>query len=233
MDHAEAVREKATEKYLLNELDREVRDQFEEHMFDCQECAMDVRAAAMFVEQSKAVLAEASVTANACTPLPDRQPRGRWNWLRPAFTVPVFALLLVVIGYQDHLMRAAREPQLPTWASLLVDTRGGGQDAEPIQVKTKPGAGFSLLVDVASDPSAPAATKYSSFNFELYNPAGKLQWSSQIAAPSPDDHPSIYVPGTGLEQGNYTLAIHKISAAGEVVEKHPIQVQIEKVKIER
>ena len=58
MDHAEAVRQKATERYLLDELDPDVRDQFEEHLFDCQDCALDVRAAAMFVEQSKVVLAE-------------------------------------------------------------------------------------------------------------------------------------------------------------------------------
>jgi hypothetical protein len=227
MDHAAAVREKATEKYLLNELAPEVRDQFEEHMFDCQECAMDVRAAAMFVEQSKAVLAEEPMTAAACVPLREPEPRKQWNWFRPVFTVPVFALLLVVIGYQDHLMRGAREPQFAAWASLAVDTRAGGQDVEPIQVKTRPGAGFSLLVNAASDPSGPAATKYSGLTFELYNPAGKLQWSGQLAAPSPDDHASIYVPGEGLESGNYSLAVHKMSAGGEQVEKHPIQVQIQ------
>ena len=33
MDHDEAVRHKATEKYLLGELDPELKDQFEEHLF--------------------------------------------------------------------------------------------------------------------------------------------------------------------------------------------------------
>ena len=58
MNHNEAVRENATEKYLLNELDPAVRDQFEEHLFDCQECALDLRTAATFVEQSKVILSE-------------------------------------------------------------------------------------------------------------------------------------------------------------------------------
>ena len=53
MDHTAVVREKTTERYLLNELDPEVRDEFEEHYFDCPECAQDVSAAATFVEQSK------------------------------------------------------------------------------------------------------------------------------------------------------------------------------------
>ena len=49
MDHGDAVRLKATERYLLNELDPEQLDQFEEHLFDCPDCALDVRAAAMLV----------------------------------------------------------------------------------------------------------------------------------------------------------------------------------------
>ncbi|HEX9110108.1 MAG TPA: zf-HC2 domain-containing protein, partial [Terriglobales bacterium] len=74
MDHDVVVREKMTEKYLLNELDPEVRDQFEEHFFDCQECALDVRAAAEFVEQSKGVLAEERNAVPIPVPAPAPRP---------------------------------------------------------------------------------------------------------------------------------------------------------------
>ena len=97
MDHNQAVREKATEKYLLNELDPEVREQFEEHLFDCQDCALDLRTAAMFVEQTKVILSEKEVMAPARVPVPVPVSSGWMAWLRPAFAVPVFALLLVVI----------------------------------------------------------------------------------------------------------------------------------------
>ena len=63
MDHQEAVRQNATERYLLDELDPELRDQFEEHLFDCQDCALDVRAGAMFVEQTKVILGEPSAVS--------------------------------------------------------------------------------------------------------------------------------------------------------------------------
>jgi hypothetical protein len=56
MGHDEAVRILATEKYLLGELHPELRDQFEEHLFDCQACAMDLWAAATFLEHSKVLL---------------------------------------------------------------------------------------------------------------------------------------------------------------------------------
>ena len=44
MNHDEAVQSMTAEKYLLNELSPEVRDQFEEHFFGCTDCANDLRA---------------------------------------------------------------------------------------------------------------------------------------------------------------------------------------------
>ena len=53
MDHQQATQLMAVEKYLLDELTPEVRDQFEEHFFDCQECATDLRATAGFMDAAK------------------------------------------------------------------------------------------------------------------------------------------------------------------------------------
>jgi anti-sigma factor RsiW len=36
MKHEEAVQQLAIERYLLDELTPELREQFEEHLFDCQ-----------------------------------------------------------------------------------------------------------------------------------------------------------------------------------------------------
>jgi len=43
----------AVEKYLLEELTPELRDEFEEHFFDCQECALDVQATAAFMAAAR------------------------------------------------------------------------------------------------------------------------------------------------------------------------------------
>ncbi len=56
MDHNEALRLHAVEKYVLGELPPSLRDEFEEHLFECQECAQDVKAAAEFVDNVRAVL---------------------------------------------------------------------------------------------------------------------------------------------------------------------------------
>lgn len=228
MDHTEAVRQNATERYLLDELDPDARDQFEEHMFDCQECALDVRSAAMFVEQAKAALAEDPISSQVPVPAVAERPErstGWLSWFRPAFAVPVLALLLAVIGYQNlvtvpHLLRAANEPQVAPWASINISTRGG----EPTVVKIHQGEGFSLLVNLPPDQS------FSAYNFELYNPAGKLQWAHRSPAHSPDEGSSIYVPGAGLEQGTYTLVTSGVTATGESskIDSKIIEVEIQK-----
>jgi hypothetical protein len=224
MDHDEALREQLTERYLLDELDPDLRDQFEEHLFDCQECALDVRAAAAFVEQSKVVLAEPPAPASVRVPVPAPKP-GWLAWLRPAFAVPALAVLLAVIAYQNlvqvpHLEQAANRPLALPYASLNVSTRG----VVKAQVSVAPGGGFNLFLSIPPDPA------YSSYILQLSNPAGKLQWSLRIPAASLDDTRSIYIPGAGLEQGNYKLAVNGITSSGQSsnLGTYPLEVQIQK-----
>ena len=55
MDHNKAVRLLALERYVLGELPPPLRDEFEEHFFECQKCALDAKAAAEFVDNARAV----------------------------------------------------------------------------------------------------------------------------------------------------------------------------------
>jgi hypothetical protein len=223
MDHEEAVRQKATERYLLNELDPDLKDQFEEHLFDCQDCALDVRAAAVFVEQSKVVLAEPALTAPVQTPAPAPAKAGWLAWFRPAFAVPVLALLLVVVGYQNfvtypHLMQAANRPEVGPWASVNVSTRGGSATV----IKAHRGEGFSLLVNL------PPEDGFASYAADLYNPAQKLEWSGAIPWAAGEEGRQIYIPGRNRQPGIYRLVVQGITAAGESKEisRHSIEVQI-------
>ena len=223
MDHNEAVRQKATERYLLDELDPELRDQFEEHLFDCQECALDVRAAATFVEQSKVILSEPAV-APAVKQVEREKKAGWLAWFRPAFAVPVLAALLVVIGYQNFvtypkLTQALNQPQIGPWASVNVSTRG----SETKVVKTHPGEGFGVLLNL------PPEDGFASYAVDLYNPAGKLEWSAAISKAPADEGRQIYIPGRDRLPGTYTLAVRGINAAGNSQEigRQSIDLQIQ------
>jgi anti-sigma factor RsiW len=221
MDHNQAVREKATEKYLLNELDPEVREQFEEHLFDCQDCALDLRTAAMFVEQTKVILSEKEVMAPARVPVPVPVSSGWMAWLRPAFAVPVFALLLVVIGYQSvsntRLQQAANTPQLLAAAVVNVGIRG----AAPTQVPAHAGEAFQLTLNVPPD------SHYSSYKLDLYSPQGALEWTRTVPA-SGSDTLSLYVPASDHEPG--ALAVHGVTTSGESVDLGRYQIELQNQK---
>ncbi len=213
MDHSEALRLKATEKYLLNELDPEQLDQFEEHMFDCPECAVDVRAASMFVEQSKAVLSETRGPKPVIVPSPAR--KGWLDWLRPAFAAPALALLLVVVGFQNlislpTLRHAAHTPRVTPWAVANVGMMGD----EASQIPLTEGQGFALLVRI------PPEEGFKEYTADLVNPSGKVEWSLAIPVASEKDRRQdqflVQMPGANWVSGTYSLKVHGVANTGEV-----------------
>jgi hypothetical protein len=225
MDHDAVVGQKMTERYLLNELDPVVRDEFEQHFFDCPACALDVRAGAMFVEQSKVVLAEKPIEVSVPPPRPVTVKPGWFGWLRPAFAVPVMALLLAVIGYQNlvtypRLLRTMSSPKVYPIALVNVGTWGSSERVIPIRA----GEGFLLL------PRIPPEGGYSYYEAALNNPEGKVEWTVTIPATSAQDQWSVQVPGTDRAAGRYTLVVHGVTAAGESkdVGRASFELQIQK-----
>jgi hypothetical protein len=214
MDHDLVVRQKMTEKYLLNELDSTARDEFEEHFFDCADCAVDVRAGAMFIEQSKVALAHTSESAPAglaVTPRPLVKPgwlAGLHAMLRP-FALPVMAVLLMVVGYQNlvtypRLARSSDSPQVLPYASLNVGSYG----SEGPVVTAASGKGFLLFMRIPPEG-------YSNYTAELYNPAGKKEWSLTIIPTAGQDEWAIQIPDAKREAGNYILKARGVTAAGD------------------
>src|ERR1700721_4094529 len=96
MNHDEAIRLKAAEKYLLGELNAELRYQYEDHYVGCVECAQEVRTGAVFIDNARDVLGSGS---GAVADLGAKhQPARSGGWwtalLRPAFAIPALALVL-------------------------------------------------------------------------------------------------------------------------------------------
>jgi hypothetical protein len=224
MDHNLVVRNKMTERYLLDELDPQEREQFEEHFFVCEECALDVRAGAELVVQSRAILAETPEPAFAAA----RRPKPVWEWLRwfrPAFAIPVMAALLVVVGYQNlvtvpKLQSELRQPQVLPWASINVGTWGAGGPA----ISVRQGQGFLLFVRIPSDGS------YSRYIAELYRPDGRVESTITIPANLQQDQWPVQIPAGDRAAGSYTLRVRGINAAGESEEvgKASFELQVQK-----
>ncbi len=211
MNHDLVVHQKITERYLLDELDPEQRDEFEEHLFDCPECALDVRAGATFVEQSKAILAEnAPQTATVRVSVAAPVKTGWFAWLRPAWAVPVLAVLLLVVAYQNlvtypRLQHALNQPQVLPWASVNVGTWGAGGPT----ITASPGKGFLLFLRIPPDGV------FDHYRADLYNPVGRLEWSLNIPAVAGQDQWPVRIPGADRGAGTYTLTVRGITSAGE------------------
>jgi len=209
MEHQEAVQTHATEKYLLGELLPEERDAFEEHLFDCRDCADDLRAAATFVEHSKVALSAPDATpVRVAAPAP--KP-GWLSWLRPAIAAPVFALLLAVIAYQSFVSgpaaRAGRETAmiLPSASLIAANTRGGTTPT----INVAKGRPFLVFLDIPGDP------RFVSYTAELYDPAGTKEWALPINAAAVKDTLSVQMPAVRGGAGTYALAVYGVSERGE------------------
>jgi len=217
MNHSEALEQLAVERYLLDELTPDAREAFEEHVFDCQECALDLRAGTLFVDEVKSQLPgipERSVVAG-------RAPKvkaGSWlSWMRPSFVVPAFAALLGVVVFQNvvtfpALRQAANQPRLAPLTELRPATRG--TEHQKLSVDREHGA--ALSVDLPVDQATSAATSYS---IELRDGQGSTVWGTKTSAEGregqDDQKLSLFIPGKGLKSGTYTLAVSGVGPKGE------------------
>src|SRR5271169_5754341 len=122
MDHNEAMRLQAVEKYVLGELSRVQREEYEEHYFDCTECAVDIQALATFADTTREVLRQEKAADFTKELVP---ARGRWlRWLQPMVAVLAFAALLMIIGYQNTVtLPKAREEATSAVAQVFVTSR--------------------------------------------------------------------------------------------------------------
>ncbi len=202
MDHSEAIRLQAVEKYVLGELPQEARDSFEEHYFECGECAMDVRAVVAFAENARNVLRQEAREPNLRVAAP---ARGGWlAWLKPMVAVPAFAALLLFIAYQNvvTIPRVRQEAggsagQLFTsvFSLQMANTRGG----EEVKVRVHPNESFALKFDFT-----PSRT-FESYICELQDDAGRSVVQVVVPGSSTNQEAQLVVPAGRVKPGKYSL----------------------------
>jgi hypothetical protein len=203
MDHEEALRRAAVEKYLLNEMPPPERDEFEAHFFDCQECAVDLRTTAAFLEGVKKELQRSRAARPA--PAAPKKPWFEFSW-RPAFAAPAFALLLLVIAYQTAVVlprnsgdgARLKNPEILTSLSLIGGNSRGGNAPS---AKVAEGQPLLLSVDI------PTAERFSSYTCVLVAPSGAVVWRLPVSSDQAKDTVAIRVPAGGLARGDYRLIV--------------------------
>ncbi len=226
MDHNEAVRLQAAEKYLLGELPKEQHSAFEEHFFECSACAEEMKTTVAFMESSRQMVREGVPQAvDEKRLVPAVSYYGRWfRWIRPAFAVPVFAALLLFIGYQNGVtipslkqassrMAVAEVAQHFTLPAL---SRGRGA-SEPRTILVNPRKYFNLEVDMPSDTPT-------DYICQIRDAAGNVRHTVFVSAEEAKNTVEIKIPAGSLQPGKYDLVAFEGSTAATVVgEKTPRQ----------
>ena len=203
MDHSEAIRLQAAEKYILGELSPDLREQYEAHFFECHECTEEVKSTAAFAGALHRVLRnEIRESANESS----AGIRRGFFWLRPLVFAPALAVLLGIICYQNcvtipNLETAAAvagSAQSADFVSLLgVNSRGDGAKGFPVH-RDRPSI---LEVDI------PASTEFSSYLLQLQDGSGRSIHQNSVSAAEAKNTVHIVLPKRSLTAGQYTLVV--------------------------
>jgi len=205
MDHKEAIRLQAAEKYVLSELSGTLRDEFEEHFFECAECALDMKAAASFVDTTRDVLRQG--VGNVA----QEQEETGWiweryfGWLKPVVAVPALAVLLLALAYQNFVtvprLKSAgsvTKPQLLNSFSLVAGNVRGG---EATKVQVREGESFALDFDFLP-------TKlFDHYICQLQDEAGSSGLQLEIPADKASQEVHLLVTSGLVHSGRYSVVV--------------------------
>jgi hypothetical protein len=219
MQHSDAEDTMAVERYLLGEMSATEREEFEEHVFSCHQCADDVRYGTAFCENARAVFKD--------------DPRfGKESWLerfgrrlsRVSLRVLAPALasvaLLCVAGYQrlvvipglEQQVVRARAPQAIAAFALPGLSRG----EEPV-IKAPAEARFAFYFDVAT-PSP------SGYSCEFREASGAVRLT--VAVP-PAAGGTVYLAldRSQLPAGEYTLVVTTQGPDTKEAGQYPFRIE--------
>jgi hypothetical protein len=203
MNHNEAKQLQAAEKYLLGELSRTQREEYEEHYFDCAECAVDLKAVAVFADNAREVLRQEKVNSVVTGRAP---VRGGWfGWLKPIVAVPAFAVLLLVIGYQNTFTIPQAEKRSVQGTALVLATppvslRGANvRGEEEMKVPVHANDSFSLQFDFT-----PRRT-LDQYLCQLQDETGHSVFQVTFPGTSTNREVQLAVPGGLVHAGKYNL----------------------------
>lgn len=208
MEHRQAVELQAAERYVLGELPRAVRDQFEEHFFDCQECAREVRACAAFLANARAALAEQTPGESWSI----YQRILAWRWLAPTALAACLVLLagsgylaLIALPSAKRQLAALTAPQPYPAVFLRPVVRGEDQ-----VITVRAGQQFvGLAVDV------PPVAEAKHYQLDLFDPTGALA-ASVLAAPERPGAPlNLLLACSRLRPGRHSLVLCEVRAGAQ------------------
>ena len=210
MEHQDAADSRALERYLLGEMPEAERQAFEQHYFDCPECASGVEAGAI-------------LAANAGTALPAPGRAGARSWritFWPAVAL-VAASALLVLAFEEVI----RVPALKTHFATVIAPRAYPvtflrsvtRSADQTVTIEKGVPQFGLMFDL---PPGDAASVW---NCRLDDASGVTHWRVQALPPAVPGEPLNLLIPASLAPGRYVLVLSP--SGGQAEHRFPLEVR--------
>jgi hypothetical protein len=219
MTHQEAVDTLAVERYLLDEMSEEHRQTFEEHYFQCETCADDLRVATAMLQGAKEGFA-ASTAGRVVSITADRSDGRKTAWYRSA-ALPwaVAATLAVVAGYESlrvvPSLRQGASPLVLTPRPLRPQSRGA-DTVIPVDARGGP---TMLAIEVNDAPQAGEVT------YDLSSTDGRQIVSGRAPAPAPGSPLLLLMPSwTLVGPMHYILSVHDAAGTGRLLGEYRFTV---------
>jgi hypothetical protein len=218
MEHEDAIQLHAAERYVTHRLSAAERDAFEEHFFDCPECAEEVRWEQIFVANGRAAALQPPAKLHP-QPVPVPSPRGwraKWSGVlawRPALPLSLavnFALAAVLVFV---LVIPGRQPAPTLWTQEYF-APGPAHGDEDIHILTAGTPVYQVHFSSLGTPS---------YSYEVLDRNGRRELSGSLEAPPGQVvNLRLTVAVGSLPPGDHTLIVHGLPA-GEIASRSRFQ----------
>jgi hypothetical protein len=192
MTHDEATKSLAAERYILDDLEPAERDAFEEHFFDCTECAADVRDTAKIADGVRTGVRVAPV-------------RHYTRWAAAA----AGAVVAIGLAYQYVPEVAGLRPHS---SNRPVQSARAIQPEQVIELDTARAAQTPYVIAAKQSVSIvfviPVTDPHPTYICELRDEAGVIVASRRVTTKDEAANAvTLVVPPNTLHSGHYTLGI--------------------------
>ena len=194
MTHDEAKKSMAAEAYILDDLETAERNAFEEHFFDCTDCAADVLDAATIAD---------GVRTGTTNVVPFPQRYSRWAAAAAAAAVAIG----LTYNYVPQVATNWRHPSAPIGVSAQV-----ASDSQVIELNATRAEQIPHVITGSQPVSVvfviPVTEPRPPYVCELRDAAGGLVSSKTVVANEEAANPvSMLIPTGKFHSGQYTLGI--------------------------
>jgi Putative zinc-finger len=199
MEHDDAIRFRAAERYVGGELSSDERDDFEQHFFDCPECAEEVRWEQIFNANVRALARE---EAAAPPKFGLRELWSRWFGASPALAYSIAANAVLAGGLGFFLMHAP--PQAGMAAPQFVANYFAPTLARGSEQLTLIPAGVTFFEVHFPIPDHP----FPSYSYQVVDAAGKVESNVSLKPPATEAGDlTLVVPVSRLSAGDHILMV--------------------------